>query len=64
MDYSDLKSLKANELERVLGEERTKLHDIRLKLAVNQVKNVREVRNIKRTIARIMMLLSQKQTAK
>lgn len=41
------------ELERMLAEERAKLHGLNLKMSVNQLKNVREIRLTKKTIAQL-----------
>jgi large subunit ribosomal protein L29 len=48
------------ELERELQALRENLSKILFKLAANKLKNVREIRNIKKDIARILTILSQK----
>lgn len=48
------------ELERVLREKKEILRQLRFDLAAGKVKNVREIRALKRDIARIMTLLVQK----
>jgi large subunit ribosomal protein L29 len=45
------------ELERVLAEKRERLRQLRFDLAAGKVKNVREIREIKKDIARILTLL-------
>jgi large subunit ribosomal protein L29 len=45
------------ELQRVLMEKRDKLRQLRFDLAAGKVKNVREIREIKKDIARILTLL-------
>lgn len=48
------------ELERILKESQEKLRDLRFRVASRQLKNVREIRKIKKTIARILTILNQK----
>ncbi|MEI6596942.1 MAG: 50S ribosomal protein L29, partial [bacterium] len=48
------------ELKQFLGESRDKLRDLRFKDANKQLKNVREIRGIKKVIARVLTLLSKK----
>ena len=42
----------------MLAEERQKLYDLRLKVSVNQLKEVRKIRQVRTTIARLMTQLS------
>ncbi|MBU1126589.1 MAG: 50S ribosomal protein L29 [Patescibacteria group bacterium] len=58
MDFKDLKNKSANELQRMLAEERGRLYDLRLKLAVNQLKNTRQVREVRTSIAQILTQLT------
>jgi len=48
------------ELELALAEKREKLRALRFNLAAGKVKNVREIREIKKDIARILTLLRKK----
>lgn len=59
MLYKELEKKSENELRKILGEQRATLHDLQLKLCVNQLKNVRALRNTKRTIARILTKLQE-----
>lgn len=59
MDFKELQGKSANELQRMLAEERGRLYDLRLKLAVNQLKDVRQVRAVRKTIAQILTQLSK-----
>lgn len=59
MDFNELKNKSVNELHRILAEERGKLYDLRLKLSVNQLKDVSLVRTSRTLIARIQMLLAE-----
>ncbi len=45
----------------MVAEERGKLQQLRFDLPGGKVKNVREIRKIRRNIARILTLLKQKQ---
>lgn len=58
MEYKELTQKKESELKKMLAEERAKLHGLRLKLSVNQLKDVREVRTIRKNIAKILTQLS------
>lgn len=65
MEYKELKKKKENELHKILAESRDKLRDLRFKDANKQLKNVREIRNVRDTIARALTLLnSEKNTIK
>ena len=46
-------------MHRILAESRDKLRDLRFKDASKQLKNVREIRIIRGTIARALMLLNK-----
>jgi len=59
MDFKELKSKTEKELKQLLGESRDKLRDLRFKDANKQLKNVREIREIKKIIARILTLLKK-----
>jgi len=60
MEFKELKDKTEKELRQFLGESRDKLRDLRFKDANKQLKNVREIRLIKRTIARVLTLLKVK----
>jgi ribosomal protein L29 len=59
MDYKDLEKKSANELNKMIAEERGRLHDLRFKTAVNQLKNVALVSKSKKMIARLQTRLKQ-----
>jgi len=64
MDFKELKSKTEHELHNLLRDWRDKLRELRFKDSNRQLKNVREIRNIKQSIARILTLLkTKKQTA-
>jgi large subunit ribosomal protein L29 len=60
MKVIELRQKTKAELEKILSENRRKIGQFRLDLASGKVKNVREIRNIKKDIARILTLLKQK----
>ena len=61
MKPADLKQKTAAELQKMALEERTKLQQLRFDLPGGKVKNVREIRQIRRNIARILTVMKQKQ---
>lgn len=60
MEFKELKSKTEKELHAMLAESREKLRDLRFKDANKQLKNVREIRGIKRTISRVLTLINNK----
>ena len=54
MKYADLQKKTEEDMMKMLAEYRTRLQELGFKIAANQVKNVREVRQIKKDIARIL----------
>lgn len=60
MKFKELKILPKEELERLLNEYKERLRTLRFDLSFGKVKNVRELREVKKTIARILTLLNQK----
>lgn len=59
MDWSELRQKSPVELQRLLNEKRDLLRDRRFKVAQGQHKDVRELRELKRDIARLLTKLSQ-----
>ena len=59
MDFKELKSKTEKELKQFLGESRDKLRDLRFKDANKQLKDVREIRVVKKLIARVLTLLNK-----
>ncbi len=62
MEFKDLQKLSVAELHKHLGEFQEKLRDVRFKASADQLKNVREIRVVRKTIARIKLLLTQPKT--
>jgi large subunit ribosomal protein L29 len=60
MILKELKTKTEAELQKLLIEFRDKLRDFRFKDANKQLKDVREIRVIKKTIARVLTLLNKK----
>lgn len=60
MEFKELKKKSESELHKILAEFRDKLRDLRFKDANKQLKNVREIRKVRETIARILTLLNSK----
>lgn len=59
MNIQELRQLAEPELQKLLQETREKLREMRFKSARRELKNVRDVREAKRTIARILTLLKK-----
>jgi len=59
MRISELRQKPKNELQNLLVEKRERLRILRFDLASGKVKNVREIRQIKKDIARMLTLLKQ-----
>jgi ribosomal protein L29 len=60
MDFKELKKKKESELHKLLAESRDKLRNLRFKDANKQLKNIREIRQIKESIAKILTILNSK----
>ncbi len=60
MEIKELKKKKENDLHRLLAETRDKLRELRFKDANKQLKNIREIREGKKTVAKILTLLNLK----
>ena len=60
MELKELKKKSKSELHHILSEEREKLRESRFKDANKQLKNIREIREIKHLIARVLTLLNKK----
>jgi large subunit ribosomal protein L29 len=60
MKITELRQKSLSELQKLLIESRERLRELRFDLAAGKVKNIREIRKVKRNIARILTLLNQK----
>ncbi len=59
MKTEELKSKSKNELETMIEDLRKKLSDLRFKFSSNQLKNVKEMSNMKKEIARILTIMRE-----
>jgi large subunit ribosomal protein L29 len=59
MDFKEIKIKTEAELHRLLADHRDKLREARFKDASRQLKDVREIREIKKTIARVLTTLKK-----
>lgn len=59
MKIEELRQRPKEELQKILQENQEKLRQLRFDLSSGKVKNVREIRKIKKDIARILTLLKQ-----
>lgn len=60
MKASELRQKTKEELEKLLLDFKDKLRQLRFDLVSGKVKNVREIRQIKKDIARILTILKEK----
>ena len=58
MEFKELKKKEEKDLHRLLAENRDYLRELRFKDANKQLKNIREIRIVRQTIARTLMLLN------
>ncbi len=63
MEIKEIKNLNITELHKMLAEKRSELMNLRFKDANKQLKNVREIRSIKKTIAQVQTILKTKTKA-
>ena len=59
MKVSELRQKTKSKLQKLLREKREKLRQLRFDLASGKLKNYREIRQVKKDIARILTLLNQ-----
>jgi ribosomal protein L29 len=60
MKIIELRQKSKDELKKILGDNREKLRQLRFDLAAGKVKNVREVRKVKKEISQILTLIKSK----
>lgn len=64
MKSTDLVQKSKEELEKILKEKRIYLQKLKFDLTLGKLKNVREIREIKRDIARILTILKEKEKSR
>jgi large subunit ribosomal protein L29 len=62
VDLTELRQKSKNELKKTLQGSQERLRQLRFDLAAGKIKNVREIRKIKKEIARILTLLNEQRT--
>lgn len=60
MKISELRQKTKDELQKLIRDDRERLRSLSFDLASGKVKNVREMRELKKDIARILTLLKEK----
>jgi len=60
MKAKDLQKKPEKDLLKMLADEKTKLQQLRFDLPSGKIKNVREIRKLRREVARILTLLQQR----
>lgn len=59
-EFQQLKGKSASELQKDLKGYQEKLRDMKLDLAAGKVKNIKEIKNFKNIVARILTILNTK----
>jgi ribosomal protein L29 len=59
MDFKEIQTKEVPELQKLLAEYRETQRELRFKDSNKQLKNIRELRNIKKTIAQILTTLNK-----
>lgn len=62
-DFEQLKSKSHAEMQKELSESQTKLRDLKFDLAAGKVKNVSEIKKLKKVVARLSTLITGKKEA-
>lgn len=60
MNIGEINKKSSSDLQKLLAERREKLRQLRFDLAAGKVKNIREIREVKKDIARILTVLNPK----
>lgn len=60
MDFSELKNKSEKELKEILQENRSDLRELKFKVSENQLKNLAEIKKVKKNISRILTILTSK----
>jgi len=60
MKITEINQKNKGELQRILQEKRERLRQLRFDLAAGKVKNIREIRSVKKDIAKILTTINSK----
>lgn len=60
MQIKELRKIETDKLNEKLVDLRTKVRELRFSIANNQLKNVREIRQVRQDIAKILTVLKEK----
>ncbi|MFA5069908.1 MAG: 50S ribosomal protein L29 [Patescibacteria group bacterium] len=60
MKYKEIKEKTTPDLEMMLRAQREKLRELRFKVSAKQLKNIREIRVLKKNIAQILTILRER----
>ena len=63
MDIREIKELSASELEKAIKEQQEALFNLRFQHSINQLENPMKIVETKKTIARMLTVLREKQLA-
>ena len=63
MDIREIKELSASELEKAIKEQKKALFNLRFQHSINQLENPMKIVETKKTIARMLTVLREKQLA-
>lgn len=61
MEFKELKNKTKSQLHNLLAEERERLRELRFKDANKQLKDVRQIRKVRETIAQALTILNSKE---
>lgn len=62
MKFKELKTKSDKDLQKILEESRSNLREMRFKAANDQLKSIRDLRKVKKTIVKVLFILSNKKT--
>ena len=64
MKASELRKKDKKDLEKLIKDNSKKLSDLRFKFSANQLKNVKEIHNTKKDIAKILTIINENERTK
>ncbi|MBN1778983.1 MAG: 50S ribosomal protein L29 [Candidatus Buchananbacteria bacterium] len=59
-NFKELEKKSVSEWQKILADAKEKLRDLKFKAAANQLKDISEIKKVKKTIARLMLLINTK----